>query len=123
MTKRWIAILAAGLAAAMLAGAAQAQERIDAGTTGYFGGYSNFGGYYDTFGNNGGFGGNSGYGTYRRTDTRASSTTNSTGTILTFPTAGGADNSNHCAWLRGRAQATNQKKWRQRYAACLNDYK
>ena len=123
MTTRWVAVLGASLVAATLAGAAQAQVRIDSGSNGYFGGYSNFGGYYDTFGNNGGFGGNSGYGSYRRTDTGASSTTNSTGTILTLPTAGGADSSNHCAWLRGRVQATHQKKWRQRYAACLNDYK
>ena len=119
----WVAGLAAGMASVAFLSAANAQQRIDNGSPGYFGGYSTFGGYYDTFGANGGHGGNSGYGSYRRLDTGASSTTATTGTIFTLPLAGGAESNTHCRWLRGRAAATGQKIWRKRYAACLNDYK
>lgn len=118
-----VAVLVGGLVSVALIGAATAQERIDNGSSSYYGGYSNFGGYYDTFGANGGFGGNSGYGTYRRRDTGAGSTTATTGTIFALPLVGGAENSTHCRWLKGRADATNQRIWRKRYAACLQDYK
>ena len=122
MTTKWRAAVAAGFAIVAFAGVAEAQQNIDAGSSAYFGGYSRFGGYYDTFGDNGGFKGYSGWGTYRRVDEGSSSTTATTATIGTVPLPGGDDNGRHCTWLRGKAHATHQRKWRQRYAACMRDF-
>ena len=63
MVKSYITATALMLSALpLLAGQASAQDRFEANTRGYFGGYSTFGGYYDTFGS---YGGISSYG-YRR---------------------------------------------------------
>ena len=101
--------------AAMLAMASinpsQAQDRFEANTRGYTGGYSTFGGYYDTFG---GYGGQNNYG-YRRFN----GTYSSTSTVLAVPLIDASPSSEACGWLRQRASSTGTRKWKARYAACL----
>lgn len=90
---------------------ATAQDRFEAGSQGFIGGYSNFGGYYDTFG---GYGGQYSYG-YRRYNGSYSSTA----TVLSVPLAGPTDTTDTCSYLRKKALATGSKKWRARYIACF----
>lgn len=101
--------------AAMLAMAgmnpAQAQDRFEANTRGYTGGYSTFGGYYDTFG---GYGGQNNYG-YRRFN----GTYSSTATVFAVPLLDATSSPETCGWLRQRASSTGTRKWKARYAACL----
>ncbi len=98
------------IAAVGLASAAQAQDRFEANTRGYFGGYSSFGGYYDTFG---GYGGQYSYG-YRRYNQVYSPTA----TLLAIPVQGPSEAQESCGWLKQQAKATGSRKWRARYAAC-----
>ena len=89
---------------------AAAQDRFEANTRGYFGGYSTFGGYYDTFG---GYGGQNNYG-YRRYNQVVSPTAK----IIAVPTVQPAEQGETCAWLRRKAKETVARKWQARYAAC-----
>ena len=107
-----MSVAAALIGAVTLATSAQAQDRFEANTQGYFGGYSNFGGYYDTFG---GYGGNYAYG-YRRSNGNYSPTA----TFLAVPIIGPSENGEPCAWLRQRAHETGARKWKARYTACRN---
>ena len=100
----------AGFAVLSFVPAAHAQDRFEANTRGYFGGYSTFGGYYDTFG---GYGGISSYG-YRRYDKVISPTA----TIASVPTLQPGDVGTSCSWLKQKARDTGSSKWRARYSAC-----
>ena len=104
-------VIAAATVAVLCTAPATAQDRFEANTQGYRGGYSTFGGYYDTFG---GYGGQYGYG-YRRYNSIVSPTA----TFLAVPVLGASDKQvEPCAWLRQRAKATGARKWKARYAAC-----
>ena len=89
---------------------AQAQDRFEANTQGYFGGYSTFGGYYDTFG---GYGGQHAYG-YRRYNQVYTPTTS----LFALPLDEPVTNPDACATYRQRAKATGSSKAQARYLAC-----
>ena len=111
MVKSYITATALMVSAlSMLAGQASAQDRFEANTRGYFGGYSTFGGYYDTFGS---YGGISSYG-YRRYNQVFAPTA----TFASVPTLQPGDVGTTCGWLKQKARDTGSAKWRARYAAC-----
>ena len=116
MNTKLIAMSAAVLMAEAITGAAQAQDRFEAGNQGYRGGYSTFGGYYDTFG---GYGGYNSYSGYRRYEGSFAPTTS----FFSIPLTGPSTNQavvvrDRCAGPRSRAEQTGKRQDLARLEAC-----